>query len=94
MSGRRRRKWDSKTKWLVVMEGLKGRKVADICIEHNITQSQYYSWRDQFLSEGHKVFDKAKVDQKQDYLERQNTKLKKLVGELTLELKKSDDWME
>lgn len=53
----RRKKWDSKTKWLVVLEGLKGRSVAEICAEHNISQSHYYQWRDRFLSEGHKVFD-------------------------------------
>ena len=89
----KRKKWDSKTKWFIVLEGLKGRKVADICVEHGITQSQYYAWRDQFLSEGYKVFDKSRIDQKQDYLERQNAKLKNLVGELTLELKKNDDWL-
>ena len=90
----RRRKWDSKTKWLIVMEGLKGRKIVDLCTEHAITQGQYYSWRDQFLSEGYKVFDHAKSDKKQSHLEHQNSKLKKLVGELTLELKKNDDWLD
>lgn len=87
----KRRKWDSKTKWLVVLEGLKGKVVAEICTEHGISQSQYYQWRDQFLSDGYKVFDKAKDDQKHGFLEKENNKLKKLVGELTYELKKNDD---
>lgn len=87
----KRKKWDSKTKWHIVLEGIKGRPVADICVEYNVAQSQYYKWRDQFLSEGHKLFDAAKADQRQLYIERENKKLKNLVGELTLELKKSEE---
>ena len=29
-----RRKWDAKTKALIVIEGLKGKPVAEICTEH------------------------------------------------------------
>ena len=87
----KRKKWDSKTKWLIVLEGLKGRPVADICIDHNISQSMYYKWRDQFMSDGYKIFDSAKADQKQSYLDRQNKRPKNLVGELTLELKKNEE---
>lgn len=90
----KRNKWDSKTKWLIVLEGLKGRPVAELCIEHNLSQSQYYKWRDQFLSEGHKIFNQVKDDQKQVFLIKENNKLKKLVGDLTYELKKSDELWE
>ena len=85
-----RKRWDSKTKWLIVVEGLKGRSVVDICTDHGISQSMYYKWRDQFLSKGHEVFNSAKIDQKQQRLARENQRLKNLVGELTLELKKND----
>ena len=44
-----RRKWEAKTKALVVLEGLQGKSVAEICPEHQISQSLYYQWRDQFL---------------------------------------------
>ena len=30
----KRKNWNSKTKWLIVLEGLKGRAVAAICVEH------------------------------------------------------------
>jgi hypothetical protein len=30
-----RRKWDAKTKALIVIEGLKAKPVAEICIEHH-----------------------------------------------------------
>ena len=42
-----RRKWDAHTKAMTVLEGLKGKPVAEICTEHQITQSQYDQWRDQ-----------------------------------------------
>ena len=90
----RRKKWDSKTKWLIVLEGFKGRPVSEICTENNLSQSQYYKWRDQFLSEGHKIFDQTNGDQKQAFLIKENNKLKNLVGDLTYELKKNDELLE
>ena len=36
-----RRQWDSKTKAKIVLEGLKGRSVVDICTEYSISQSMY-----------------------------------------------------
>jgi transposase-like protein len=44
-----RRKWDAKTKAMIVLEGLKGKPVAELCTEHQISQAQYYQWCDQFL---------------------------------------------
>jgi transposase-like protein len=86
-----RRKWDAKTKAIIVLEGLKGKPVAEICTEHQISQSQYYQWRDQFLANATKAFEVHQHTQKEARLEQENARLKKLVGELTLELKKSDE---
>jgi transposase-like protein len=36
-----RRKWDAQTKANIVLQGIKGRPIADICIEHQISQAQY-----------------------------------------------------
>jgi transposase-like protein len=52
-----RRKWDAKTKAIAVIEGLKGKPVAEICTEHQISQSQYYQRRDQFLAHAAKAFE-------------------------------------
>ena len=90
----KRRKWDSKTKWMAVLEGLKGRPVAEICAEYGVVQSQYYKWRDQFLSNAPKIFDAPKDELKHLYLGKENNRLKKLVGELTLELKKNDELLD
>jgi transposase-like protein len=86
-----RRKWDAKTKAMIVLEGLKGKPVAALCPEHQISQAQYYHWRDQLLAHAPKAFEVHEHNQKEARLERENAKLKALVGELLLELKKSDE---
>ncbi len=88
----KRRQWTSEKKTMIVLSGLKGIPIATICNEHGISQSQYYQWKDQFLANAAKAFDTEKVSQKQARLECENQKLKGLVGELTLELKKSEGW--
>ena len=86
-----RRKWDAKTKAMIVIEGLKGKPVAEICTEHQISQAQYYQWRDQFLAHAPKAFEVHEQSQREARLTRENARLKTLVGELTFELKKSDE---
>ena len=45
----KQKKWDKKIKTKVVLDGLKGKSIATICNEYQISQSLYYQWRDQFL---------------------------------------------
>ena len=87
----KRRKWDPKTKAMIVVEGLKGKQVADICIEHQISQSQYYQWRDQFLSHMSQLF--ISNGRKEKALTRENERLKRIIGDLTVELKKTEEWL-
>ena len=43
----KQRKWSGEEKFAIVLEGLKGeRAVADICREHQISQSLFYRWRE------------------------------------------------
>lgn len=88
-----RRKWESKEKAQIVLEGLKGRSIAELCNSHQISQAQYYQWRDQFLSNISRAFDVNQQTSRETRLLKENAKLKGLVGELTLELKKSDEWL-
>jgi transposase-like protein len=87
-----RRKWDPRTKATVVLQGLKGRPVADICTEHQISQAQYYQWREQFMKKMPLVF--MDTERRQNSLVRENSHLKKMIGELTVELKKLNEWSE
>jgi transposase-like protein len=86
----KRRTWDAKTKAAVVIEGLKGRPVAELCNEYQIGQAMYYKWRDQFLAGAPQVFEGGKADARQARLEAANRRLKGVGGELTLALKKND----
>lgn len=86
----KRRKWDDKLKAQVVIEGLKGRPVGELCNEYQIGQSIYYRWRDQFLANAGKVFQAEKTDQRAERLVDENRRLKGVIGDLTLELKKND----
>ncbi len=71
---------------MIVVEGLKGKQVSEICVEHQISQAQYYQWRDQFLSNMSRVFNSD--DRREKALSRENARLKKIIGDLTVELKK------
>ena len=86
-----RRKWSSRDKLLIVLEGLKGKvPLGELCAKFQISQSQYYKWRDQLLNNGSKVFDYGGVDRTTERLQHENHKLKRIIGELTVELKKSE----
>jgi transposase-like protein len=87
----KRRRWKPEQKALIVLEGLKGRPIGELCAEHEISQGQYYQWRDQLLANAAKAFEPAGAPQRQGRLERENARLKVLVGELALELKKSEE---
>ena len=87
----KRRKWDAHIKAMIIIEGLKGKPVAELCTEHQISQSLYYQWRDQFLAQAAKAFDDPQRTRKEARLQQENARLKQLVGELTWELKKSDE---
>ncbi len=86
----KKRQWTPEQKLQIVMQGIKGRMVSEICNEYQIGQSQYYLWRDRFLTNAGKVFEIPQKAQQQTRLERDNEKLKAMVGELTMELKKND----
>jgi transposase-like protein len=49
--------WTSEEKAKIVVQGLKGRTVSEICNEYQIHQTQYYKWREQFLENIPKVTD-------------------------------------
>ena len=88
-----KKKWPARQKFKIVMEGLKGKPVIDICNDYGISQSMYYRWKDQFLDNGHDVFEMDKRTTKETRLIRENSKLKQCLAESTLELKKmEEDW--
>jgi transposase len=91
------RKWTGQQKLQIVLEGFKEKmSVAQLCTHHGIAQSQYYKWRDQFLKQGATLFD-TQPDKKMERMEMKVKQLTRLVGQLTVELKKTEnelEWLE
>ena len=84
-------RWDARAKAMIVLEGLKGKPIPDIFAEYQVSQAHYYRWRDKFLSNIHQAF--ADKTPREAALKRQIADLKKVIGELTVELKKIEtDW--
>lgn len=87
----KRRKWTPDQKTKIIFEGLKGTPVGEVCSKHQISQAQYYQWKEQFLTNASKAFEEKQNQKQGERLKRENSKLKEVVAELTLELKKSDE---
>ena len=87
----KRRNWDAKTKAKIVLEGLSGRSLSEICTEYGIGQTQYYRWRDQFLSKAHRAFESEKDGSEVQRLKKKAAKYQQIIGALTVELKKTED---
>ncbi|MGE4290703.1 MAG: transposase [Desulfovibrio sp.] len=82
----KRRKWNPETKAKVVLEGLLNGQVSEVCREYDIRPGQYYKWRDYFFAHCSRVFEETPRSPEAAVLAAENEKLKRLVGELTLEL--------
>ena len=87
----KRRQWDAKTKAKIVLEGLSGKPISEICSQYQISQNQYYQWRDKFLSESHRAFEAKENGGEVARLKSKTQKLQQIIGALTVELKKSED---
>jgi transposase-like protein len=87
----KKRAWDSKTKAKIVLEGLSGKPISEICSQYQISQNQYYRWRDKFLSESHRAFEGKAEGSELSRLKVKNQRLQQIIGALTVELKKSED---
>lgn len=86
-----RRKWDSRTKAKVVLEFMEGQSAAEVCTKYGIHQNQLYKWKEDFLEQAHRVFELPKSSQKEQRLVEENRRLKSVIGELTVELKKTEE---
>lgn len=72
-----------------MLEGLNGKPVTAICQDYHLSQAQCYQWRDRFPSNAAKPFEVARQTEREARLQHENARLKKLLGELTLKLKKA-----
>jgi hypothetical protein len=80
----KRRRGDATTTAVIVLEGLKGQPVADLCPAHHSSPSQYYPWRDQFLAHIGHACEPHQATKRAARLAQENARLKPRVGELPL----------
>ena len=87
----KKRKWTSQEKLRIVLEGLSGSiEITKLCAKYKIAQTQYYLWRDHLLKFGHQAFETKNITKKEQRLEEKVKKLTSIIGDLTVELKKSE----
>jgi len=87
----RYRKWDSKTKTSVILEHLEQQvPVATLCNKYQISHSTLTYWLKEFQAKAHRVFDTEKQSKKEQKLKDEVIKLKKIIAELSIELKKTE----
>lgn len=87
----KRKTWSKELKFKIVLEGLQGHiPVSELCTKYEVHQSQYYTWRDQFLRDGMQVFQSSDATKREEQLKKKMAKMEQVIGKLTLELKKND----
>jgi len=66
-----KRKWTSQQKLQIVLEGLSGQiDISKLCAKYQVSQAQYYKWRDQLLKRGNQAFEIKDVTKKEQHLKR------------------------
>ncbi len=89
----KRRNWAIDEKPAIVLEGIKEkRSVAEICREHQISQTLYYRWRDRFLESGKKGLMNGSGDD--NVYKAEIERLQRIIGKQTIQieiLKKTED---
>ena len=88
------RKWTVEEKLEIVLEGLKEKKpIAEICREHQISQTLYYRWRDKFLEGGKRALVNGALDENAHKAEIE--RLQKIIGKQAIQieiLKKTEEF--
>ena len=80
-----RRTWGAKLNATIVIQGLQGRPIAEICNEYQMSQSLSYQWRDQSLAPAPQAFEVHQHSRQEARLGHEHSTLKKRVGELRRE---------
>ena len=85
------RKWDAKTKTGIVLEHLEQHvPVATLCNKYQVSHGLFTYWLKEFQAKAHKAFETVKESKKEQRLQEENKKLKRIIAELTIELKKTE----
>lgn len=84
---RKYRKFTAQQKLEIVLAGLRGdRTVREVCREHQISETQYYGWRDQLLQAGAERFAGKEERVGEHELRKKIAELERTLGRKTYEL--------
>ena len=61
----------------------------ELCARYGVSQAQYYKWRDRLLREGERIFEFGGVSKAEERQKKEIEKLRSIIGELSVELKKT-----
>ncbi len=95
MSEKKRRKWTAQEKLRIVLTGLQpGVEISEVCRREGINPTMFYQWKKKLLGSAAQIFEEKakKVDVQQERMERELSRMKAVVAEITaenLELKKT-----
>ena len=81
------RSWTAQQKIEIVLAGLRGdRTVKEVCREHEISETLYYSWRDKLLEGGREALAGKDERNGEKELRRKVRELERALGRKTYEL--------
>ena len=81
------RSWTAQQKIEIVLAGLRGdRTVKEVCREHEISETLYYSWRDKLLEGGREALAGKDERNGEKELRRKIRELERALGRKTYEL--------
>jgi transposase len=84
---RKYRSWTAKQKIEIVLAGLRGdRSVKEVCREHEISETLYYSWREKLLQGGREALAGKEERAGERELRRKVRELERALGRKTYEL--------
>ena len=84
---RKYRNWTAQQKIEIVLAGLRGdRSVREVCREHAISETLYYSWREKLLEGGREALAGKEERQGERDLRRRIAQLERALGRKTYEL--------
>jgi transposase-like protein len=84
---RKYRSWTAEQKLAIVLAGIRGdRSVKEVCREHQISDTLFYSWRDKLLEGGRAALAGKEDRQGDKELRRKIAELERALGRKTYEL--------
>jgi len=92
--GKRQRKIPARKKLELVLEGLQSDNIARFCRQHDISDTQFYNWKNKLIENGPEIFNgQSKKDPEKERLKKDLKETKETLVEVTKErqlLKKKD----